>query len=73
MGWSSGCYVMDGMITCGLKYFPDKEKRKEFYKDVMRVLEEQDWDTQPDSGDDDKEVYDAALKELHPDWYEDDE
>jgi len=73
MGWGSGCYVMDGVIDAAKKHIPDADKRKEFYVEIIKMLENEDWDTQMDAGEKDQEVYDAALKLAHPDWYEDEE
>lgn len=70
MGWASGSYIMDGIISAAMKGMPDESVRKEFYKEVIGVLEGEDWDTQDECiGEDD--ALDSAMKELHPTWFDD--
>jgi hypothetical protein len=69
MGWCSGSDIFDDLITCAQKYIPDNKKREEFYKEMIRSFEGHDWDCQDECiGTDD--AFDAALKELHPTWFQ---
>ena len=70
MGWSSGSYVMEGIIE-GLNKSPhwDMDDRVEIYKVIIPVLEDQDWDNAGEIMGMDK-AYDEALRFLHPGYFE---
>lgn len=70
MGWASGSEVMDGIIGAAKRHIPDDSARKQFYMEAIHTLENSDWDTQNECEGLDP-MFDAALKELHPSWYED--
>ena len=67
MGWSSAGPLIDAIITGAQKAIPDATARQAFYADVIVALEDQDWDTQDENIGDDP-AFDAALRELHPEW-----
>lgn len=69
MGWGSGAGVMSEVIAAIRPHLPDDSVRKEIYKALITAFEESDWDTQQDCEGEDI-AFDAALEELHPDWYE---
>lgn len=72
MGWASGSRLFSSVIEAVKPNVPDEAKRKEIYKGLIEAFEESDWDTQDECmGEDD--AYDAAMMELHPDWYEDED
>lgn len=71
MGWASGSSLMDGIISAIKGKVPDYKTRKEIYKAIINEMESADWDTQDECMGSDK-AYDAALKSLHPNWYEED-
>ena len=67
MGWASGSIVMEKIVSFASKYVPDETARQSFYTEMISALEDQDWDCQDEFlGQDD--AYDAAIKELHPEW-----
>ena len=70
MGWSSGTELMSRVITATRKVIPDEKTRKEFYKEIIDAFEDYDWDTENECLGEDS-AYDDALKEMHPDWFED--
>ena len=71
MGWSGGYYVMNGLIRT-LNFVGVGTLSGEIYEKMLRVLEDQDWDTQEDCVGDDP-VYDSVLRKVYPEWYEDEE
>jgi hypothetical protein len=72
MGWASGSRVMSEIIAAIQPHLPDENARKEVYKILIKVFEDDDWDTQDECEGEDP-AFDAAMQELHPDWYEYDE
>ena len=59
---------MDGIIEAAQEHIPYDETRYLFYKDVIPVLEREDWDTPGECmGNDD--AFDKAMRELHPNWF----
>ena len=71
MGWSSGTMLFSSVIIAAKKAIPDMEKRKEFYKEIIDAFEDADWDTQDECMGEDG-AYDEAIREMHPNWFEDD-
>jgi len=63
---------MSEIIVAIKPHMPDENARKEVYKILIGVFEDDDWDTQDECEGEDP-AFDAALAELHPDWYEEDE
>lgn len=72
MGWASGSRLFSGVISVIKEYVDCEKERKDIYMDLIAEFEEFDWDTQDECIGEDP-AYDEALKELHPDWYEDEE
>lgn len=68
MGWASGSILFDKVIDAVEPHVP-AEKRKALYIELIGAFEDQDWDTQDECMGRDPE-FDAALKELHPGWYD---
>lgn len=68
MGWSSGSRLFNDLISVLQSEIQDETKRKAIYTKLIQVFEERDWDTQDECLGEDP-AYDAALMELHPDWY----
>jgi hypothetical protein len=68
MGWASGSSLFSEVIASIQPEIPDDEKRKTIYTKLIAAFEDSDWDTQNECLGEDP-AYDAALKELHPDWY----
>lgn len=67
MGWCSGSTLFGKIIEAAIEEIPDDENRKRFYLKAIEAFEDEDWDTHDEClGEDD--AFDAALKELHPDW-----
>ena len=72
MGWSGGSEIADTLIDIISTEVKNKTTRKRMYIGIIEELENHDWDTQEESlGQDD--VFDEALKELHPEWEEDED
>lgn len=71
MGWSSGTRLFSSVITAAKKAIPDMEKRKTLYKEIIDAFEDADWDTQDECMGEDG-AYDEAIREMHPNWFEDD-
>lgn len=69
MGWSSGSVVFEKIIRATKTHIPDFETRKALYKDFIKTFEDADWDNIDECMGDDP-AYDAAAKELHPDWFD---
>ncbi len=67
MGWSSAGPLVQTIIEGAKLSIPDEDARRMFYGPVIAALEDQDWDTQDEVLGEDP-AFDAALKELHPEW-----
>jgi len=72
MGWASGTWVMQDIIVTLMSEIKCPDKRQRIYKGIIKALQGNDWDTQTECLDVDP-AFDAALKELHPDWFEDEQ
>lgn len=72
MGWASGSRLFSEVIDVIKKAVPDEDERIDIYMGLIDAFEDADWDTQDECMGQDP-AYDAALKELHPEWYDDDE
>lgn len=72
MGWASGSRLFSEVIDVVKRYVPDEDDRIDIYKGLIDAFGESDWDTQDECVGEDS-AYDAALRELHPEWYEEDE
>ncbi len=71
MGWARGSEVMDGIILAVRGQVEDVKTRKAIYRDVVKVLRDQDWDTMDESLGVDS-AYDELYAELWPDEEDDD-
>lgn len=72
MGWASGTTVAIDIIKSVKKNVKDYSTRFAVYKDVIKALKRNDWDTVTEAmGYDD--AFDEALKDLYPDWFEEEE
>jgi hypothetical protein len=71
MGWGSGVYVFDAIAKALLDDKP--VDKKSALKAVIVALEDGDWDTHQDSDYYDHPLVQEAMKELHPDWFEDED
>ncbi len=72
MGWSEGTSLFSDIITVLKPVIPSRINRKNVYKKLIKVFDKTDWDGGQECLGLDK-AYDDALKELHKDWFEDDE
>ena len=69
MGWGSGATLMSRVIK-GLKDEGLKDhERERVYKVLIPAMQDLDWDTEMDCLEQDH-AFDAALLELHPDFFE---
>ena len=72
MGWGSGSRLMnDVMVGLNQNGVADSV-RGTVYRVLIPAMQARDWDTELDCmGTDD--VYDATLRALHPEWFEDED
>lgn len=68
MGWCSGTEVFDAMVPAIIGENVDK---KETLKKLINTLEDLDWDCQGDSDYYEHPLVAEVMRELHPDWFED--
>lgn len=66
MGWASGSRIMSGIIGAIKPLVKDKKLRIELYREIVEVLEADDWDTQSECLGEDP-AYDEVYEELYPD------
>lgn len=71
MGWASGSELMSEIIFALNHEGVSFGQRERIYKSIIPVMQDRDWDTEMECVGEDK-AYDEALKELHPDWFEED-
>lgn len=71
MGWCNGTEIFD-VVCAGLLEDPPASK-EEILKDLIEVLEDEDWDCQNESAYFEHPLVQAAFKDLHPNWFEDNE
>lgn len=69
MGWSSGSTIMSAIIAGIKPRIKSAKLRTEIYEAIIPALEDGDWDTQNECLGED-EAYDAALRAIHPDYFE---
>jgi hypothetical protein len=69
MGWCSGTDVFDGVMAALL----DNKSVKETIRTLILTLESMDWDCQMDSAYWEHSLVQEVFKELHPNWFDDDE
>jgi len=69
MGWCSATYIFDQVVKA-LKEDGDK---KDAITQLIVALEDGDWDCQADSDYYDDPEIQEIFKELHPNWFEDEE
>jgi hypothetical protein len=67
MGWSGGTVIAKGLIEIAKKTVKDIESRKTLYREIINILEDEDWDTQYEVVGEDH-AFDSVLMEIHPDW-----
>lgn len=72
MGWSGGSHLFSEVITTLQKHVQDEDDREAIYVELIDAFEEADWDTLDECMGEDP-AYDAAVKFLHPDWYDEEE
>ena len=72
MGWNSASSIVNEMIALIKTEIPDLDRRKALYMKMIVSFEAKDWDTQEECLGRDT-AYDEALKELHPDFFEEEE
>lgn len=72
MGWASGSTLFSIVIDVIQEHVPDHDERVEIYTGLIEAFEESDWDTQDECMGEDP-AYDEALKELHKDWYDEED
>ncbi len=69
MGWCSGTQLFDSF--CEIMFDPKNTDFNSILKEFINALEDMDWDCHQDSTYWDKPVVQQAMRELHPDWFED--
>jgi len=63
--------MVEEIINLAMEFVPEN-KRKEFYIEIIGLFEGGDWDTQHECLEIDF-LFDEAMKEAHPDWYDNEE
>jgi hypothetical protein len=72
MGWASGSRLFSDIIVSLKKHVPDEEVREALYVDLIEAFEDFDCDTLQECEEED-DVLAAALRDVHPDWYDEEE
>lgn len=74
MGWCSGTEIFDKVVDYVIHQLPagDREKRRLLCA-VIDALEDHDWDCQQDSRFYSHPTVQAAMKKLHPTWFDESE
>jgi len=72
--------MLNGMVQCTEIFdtvmeiiLGPKQKELEIIKRLIEALEDKDWDCQMDSAYRDHPLFIQAMKELHPEWYEEEQ
>ena len=71
MGWCSGTKLFDDL--CSVFFDPKLTDFGVILKRIIVAFEDMDWDCHQDSDYWDTPVVQKAMRELHPDWFEEDE
>ncbi len=71
MGWGSGTRIFDSV--CGGLLSDEPLDKKEIITYLIDALEDGDWDCQQDSAYWEHPIVKEVMREIHPDWFEDDE
>ena len=72
MGWASGSRIFSEIIAAVKPHVADKDARKSIYRPIIEAFENDDWDTQDECLDED-EAYDEVMREIHPDWFDEED
>jgi hypothetical protein len=72
MGWSSGTGLFSLIMDTLVANVPDKETRKELYRDIIDAFMDHDWDNLDECRDIDP-AYDEVYLEYYPDSEEEEE
>lgn len=70
MGWSSGAVIFDPMAKCILESSLTRKEKVRFLVELIKALENKDWDCQHESIYFGEPIVLTAFKELHPDWFD---
>jgi hypothetical protein len=74
MGWCSGTPIFDAVYkqVVGNFNIPETEQ-VQILAALADAMEDHDWDCQDDSDYAGEPIFERVMKQLHPDWGEDDE
>ena len=70
MGWCSGTQVFDPVTKCILEGKLTRKEKVKLLVELIKTLEDADWDCQYDSVYFKEPIVLAAFKELHSDWFD---
>lgn len=70
MGWCSGTDVFDAHVETVLQYVEEYDDRVNMIEHMIKKLEDNDWDCQQDSGYYERPEVNAAMRRVHPEWFE---
>lgn len=70
MGWSSGTRVFDPLAKWILESKLIRKDKVAFLVELIKTLEDKDWDCQCESAYFSDPIVLAAFKEVHPDWFD---
>lgn len=69
MGWSGGTEIMSTIIEQAMKYIPFEKNRTGFYREVIKPMENADWNTEEECLGIDP-CFDQLLLEKNPELAE---
>ena len=70
MGWSWGAEIFDPVAKCILESKLIRKDKVAFLVELIKTLENKDWDCQCESAYFSDPIVLAAFKEVHPDWFD---
>jgi predicted lipid-binding transport protein (Tim44 family) len=71
MGWASGSQLMSEVIAAIADKMDDHDTKVEIFESIIEAFEDADCDTLQECLDED-DAFDEALKNIHPDWFDED-
>lgn len=72
MGWASGSTLFSAVIESIQTHVDVPDIRIQIYIDLIEAFEEADWDTVDECMGEDP-AFDVAVKQLHPDWFDEED
>jgi hypothetical protein len=73
MGWCSGTDIFDAVAADVIDSELPEAAQERIIKTLINAMEDHDWDCQGDSDYYEHPLVQRVVKELHPDWFEDED